>query len=291
MLRLRQSTAAQSVLIGQFVDDTDGATAETGLTIANTDVRLSKNGAAPVAKNSGGATHQEQGFYSVTLDATDTDTVGRLQLFVKMAGALIVSADFEVVEEAVYDALYASGATGDLAVRLQDGAHGGASAVLTLDHIVVSSATDHAIDAKTTGADKNALNLEANTANGIGLFSFGELHGGVLANAGASTGNGLRLVANGDQPGLVVLSSSGDPLNAEPVTQIRDGVLTSQMLESYAANGVAPTLVQAVYAIHQMLMQFGISGTSYTVRQLDNATTAFTVTLDSATDPTDASRV
>lgn len=73
-------------------------------------------------------------------------------------------------------------------------------------------------------------------------------------------------------------------------TEIATAVLTKQMTESYAANGSAPTLAQAQFAIHQMLMQFGISGTSLTVKKLDNATTAFIVTLDSATSPTSAVR-
>lgn len=70
-----------------------------------------------------------------------------------------------------------------------------------------------------------------------------------------------------------------------------DAILTRQMTESYAANGVAPTLAQAQFAKHQMLMQFGIVGTSYTVRRLDDSTTAFIVTLDDAASPTDAKRV
>lgn len=68
-------------------------------------------------------------------------------------------------------------------------------------------------------------------------------------------------------------------------------VLTTQMTEAYAANGVAPTLAQAQFAIHQMLMQFGIASTSLTVRKLDDTTTAFVVTLDDDTAPTDAKRV
>jgi hypothetical protein len=39
-----------------------------------------------------------------------------------------------------------------------------------------------------------------------------------------------------------------------------------------------------------MLMQFIISGTNYTVKKLDNSTTAFVVTLDDATTPTSAVR-
>lgn len=65
---------------------------------------------------------------------------------------------------------------------------------------------------------------------------------------------------------------------------------TSAMAESYAANGAAPTPTEALMAIHQMLMQFVIAGTSLTVKKLDNTTTAFVVTLDSATEPTSAVR-
>jgi len=114
MLHLKQSTASQSVLLGPFVDDTDGATPETGLTIANTDIRLSKNGGNMAAKNSGGGTHDENGWYTITLDATDTDTVGTLQISSKVAGALTVFMEVTVLEEEVYDDLFASGAVGYL---------------------------------------------------------------------------------------------------------------------------------------------------------------------------------
>ena len=112
MLYLKQSTTSQAVLLGPFVDDTDGATAETGLTIANTDIRLSANGGNMFAKTSGGGTHDEAGWYTITLDATDTATVGRLQISCKVAGALHVFIECQVLEEAVFDRDFASGATG-----------------------------------------------------------------------------------------------------------------------------------------------------------------------------------
>lgn len=65
---------------------------------------------------------------------------------------------------------------------------------------------------------------------------------------------------------------------------------TSAMTESYAANGIAPTPVQAMFAIHQYLQQFTIATTNYTVKKLDNSTTAFVVTLNDATAPTAATR-
>ena len=67
-------------------------------------------------------------------------------------------------------------------------------------------------------------------------------------------------------------------------------VLTTQMVESYAANGVAPTLAQAIFAIHQHLMDFVIVGTAKTVRRLDSTTTAFTETLNNDTAPTGITR-
>lgn len=112
MLFLRQSTASQAVIIGPFVDSTDGVTAETALTIANTDIRLSANGGNIAAKNTGGGTHDENGYYTITLDATDTATVGTLQLHVNETGALPVYHEFMVLEETVYDALYDNGAGG-----------------------------------------------------------------------------------------------------------------------------------------------------------------------------------
>lgn len=112
---LRQSTASQSRAIGPFLDDTDFITPETGLTIANTDIKLVKNGGASADKNSGGGTHRVNGVYGLTFDATDTATVGELEVSVVVSGAVPVHKTFFVVEEAVYDVMYAANATGNVA--------------------------------------------------------------------------------------------------------------------------------------------------------------------------------
>lgn len=109
---LRQSTASQARLIGPFIDDTDFKTAETALTIANTDIKLRANGTTLANKNSGGGTHQVNGMYSVTWDATDTANVGELKYSVVVAGALQVFGSYTVLEEAVYDAMLAASAPG-----------------------------------------------------------------------------------------------------------------------------------------------------------------------------------
>ena len=67
-------------------------------------------------------------------------------------------------------------------------------------------------------------------------------------------------------------------------------VLTTALTESYAADGSAPTLAQAILLIQQSLHEFAISSTTRTVKKLDGSTTAATFTLDSATAPTSTTR-
>lgn len=103
---LRQSTASQEIQLGMFVDDTDFKTAETGLTIANTDIKLFKHGATSQAsKNSGGATHIANGWYYAVLDATDTNTLGLLEVTVNVSGALSVRREFMILPAMIYDSL------------------------------------------------------------------------------------------------------------------------------------------------------------------------------------------
>jgi hypothetical protein len=115
---LRQSTAVD-VLIGPFLDDADGDTPDTDATL---DVELSKLGQALANKSDATTpTHDAagdvDGYYNCELDATDTNTVGILTLVVHHADDLAVRFDFQVVEEAVYDIWFASGATGKVPLQ------------------------------------------------------------------------------------------------------------------------------------------------------------------------------
>lgn len=113
---LKQSTAV-NVIIGPFVDSTNGNDEEDGLTIAQADVRLSKNAGADAQKNDNTTcAHEGDGFYMCELDATDTNTVGQLTLWVHVAGALAVRHDYQIIEEAVYDIMFAASATGAVPV-------------------------------------------------------------------------------------------------------------------------------------------------------------------------------
>jgi hypothetical protein len=165
---IRQSTAV-NVMVGPFVDSTDGATAETGLTISQADVRLSKNAGDMAQKSDNTAlVHDEIGYYLCELDATDTNTVGALMLAVNESGALPVRMDFQIVEEAVYDALFAASATGGLPV-----ASGGiTSASFASGAVTASALATDAVTEITASVVAALLDLDRRgTAQGAGTGS------------------------------------------------------------------------------------------------------------------------
>ncbi len=100
---------------------------------------------------------------------------------------------------------------------------------------------------------------------------------------------GKSLYTSGNAPGAASgLALVGSAMTLSSAYDFAKG--TVAMTESYSANGIAPTPVQAIFAIHQVLMDFVIASTSYTVKQLNNSTTAFVITLNDATTPTGAAR-
>lgn len=96
------------------------------------------------------------------------------------------------------------------------------------------------------------------------------------------------ILADTGTDGVVVAtaSKSGYALSNAGV----DALYTRQLTESYAADGAAPTVAQALMQIQQMLTEFGISATTMTVKKLDGTTTAFTLTLNDGSAPTAITR-
>src|SRR3989304_1155657 len=104
---LPQSTA-YTFRLGPFVDSTDGNTQENALTIAYTDVLLSKAGGALAAKNdttnltgTGANAH-----YTCVLNTTDTGTLGNFRVWCHVSGALPAYKDFLIVPTTVFDSLF-----------------------------------------------------------------------------------------------------------------------------------------------------------------------------------------
>ena len=171
---LKQSTASQEVPLGMFLDSVDGNTEETGLTINASDIKLWKAGATTLAnKNSGGATHISNGVYYAVLDATDTDTLGSLVIFVHVAGALSVRLECVVLAANVYDSFIGNTDTLDVQVT------GIGAGVITATSIASDAIT--AAKIATDAIDADALKADAATE---------------IANAVATVASGSPLAVN-----------------------------------------------------------------------------------------------
>lgn len=253
-MHLRQSTAAQAVVIGPFVDSTDGNTAETGLTIDAADIRLSKNGANIVGKNSGGGTHDELGYYTITLDATDTNTVGRLQLMVHEAGALPVYHEYEVLEEAAYDAIYAASADpkADINVATID-ANAITATAIAADALTAAKIATGAFTAAKFAADAITSTVIADNAITANKIATGALTAAKFAaNAlDAVWSTTTRLLTAGTN--IVLAKGVGitgfNDLSAAQVNAEVDTAITDAQLATAAAVADLPTNAELAIAL------------------------------------------
>lgn len=258
---LKQSTAVD-VLIGPFVDSTDGYTAETGVSPA---VKLSKNGQALAAKNDATTpVHDADGYYNCELDATDTDTVGTLVLtVVGSATSLPVRHEYTVVEENVYDMIYASG--GDLGTTidaiLTDTAEiGSAGAGLTeaggtgdqltavpwnsswdtevqseVNDGLVALGLDHLLSASVTGTDVTDNSIIAKLVSSSATADWDTF---------VNTTDSLQATRDhvGDGTNLTEAGGTGDQLTAVPwntawATPVNDEVVDALATDTYAEPG------------------------------------------------------
>lgn len=176
MRPLRQSTAA-TVIIGPFLDDTDGKTAETALTINRADVHISKNAGTFAQKdNVTACTHRGKGHYSCPLASTDLSDLGHLRLAVQVVGALAIYEDFQVLPADVYDSMYLG--TDNLTVDLT---------ASTLSEIQVGDALADSILAAAT-ADPISANLVEISTSALNIFRLAlTAHSGLARNGGTTT--------------------------------------------------------------------------------------------------------
>ena len=213
--------------------------------------------------------------------------------------------------------------TGDAFTRL--GAPNGASIAADIAAVKSDTAEVGAAGAGLTAVPWNAAwdaEVESEVADGLAVYdppTKAELDSAVspLATAAAVTtvdGNVATLLAdwiNGGRLDLLLdavkavtdnIPDSGalTSLAADITAILEDSgttlpgliaaIMTTQMTESYAADGVAPTPAQALLMIQQVLTEFVIAATTLTVKKLDGSTTAATLTLNDGTSPTGVTR-
>lgn len=192
---IRQNTA-RAIMIGPFVDNTDGYTPETALTIASGSIRLSKNGAAFAPTSAGiSLTHNESGWYSGTLNTTDTNTVGSLSVAVYVTGALPVWREYTVLPAMIYNSFI------------------GGTSSLTVYPTGVFSA-----QANVTGIVPAALSQIVVSGNAA---SWNVYNGATVTVTGVV--NGLTMTASGLTPGaLSQIVTSGNAANWSGLTPVTD---------------------------------------------------------------------
>jgi hypothetical protein len=156
MLILKQSTSID-IRVGPFVDATDGVTPETGITLGAADQAevLKANGAATTAMaGTFAAVTGADGWYDYTVATGDVDTVGEVVFVVQDSSVCLpVLVRGYVIEEAVYDALYAASSAGPLQSTV---------AGRTLD---VSSTGEAGIDWANVGSPTTTVDLSATSIN------------------------------------------------------------------------------------------------------------------------------
>lgn len=96
----------------------------------------------------------------------------------------------------------------------------------------------------------------------------------------------LGINASGHISRVVLVDTTTTNSDLISAATIASTIFTTQMTESYSADGVAPTLAQALFLIQQAFTEFVITGTGISVKKLDGVTEAASYTMDSATSPT-----
>lgn len=182
---LRQSTQ-RVVRVGPFVDVTDGVTPETGITLGAADQAEALKAAGAATVDISGATWAAvtgaDGWYDLTLTTSHTDTVGELVVVVQdQSVCLPVYQKFYVIEEAVYDAIFAASAAG-YQVPIWSSASAtvnlSATTVATVASVSALAAGSITASVIATGAiDADALAADAGT----------EIGGAVLSALGTGT--------------------------------------------------------------------------------------------------------
>lgn len=219
---LRQATASQARALGPFVSDSDFKTTQTALTIANTDIKLVVNGAASANKNAGGGTHRVNGVYGVTFDATDTATVGELEVSVVVSGALPVFDKFTVVEETVYDALFVASAPGYLQPT---------TAGRTLD---VSAGGEAGVDWANVGSPTTSLALTGTTIAVTQKVDVDTIKTNPVVNAGTITFPTTATLASTTNLTAGTLTTVTTATNVTTVNGLAAGVITATSLAADA---------------------------------------------------------
>lgn len=199
MIYARQSTAI-IVTVGPTLD-ADGV-AVTGGVVG--DYKISKNGGAPAALNASATyTHRHTGYGSLSLTASDVDTVGTVEITMDDTTNACPMKEIQVLEPAVYDALFA-----DTAAGYQVPIWSSASATVSLTNTTVATVTT-----TTTATNVTTVNGLATGVITAAAIATGAIDADALAaDAGTEIGTAVWATAARTLTAATNITSNGTAL-------------------------------------------------------------------------------
>jgi len=202
---LKQATAA-CLMMGPFVSEDDGYSACNDISIDASMVLLSKAGAAIAAMNSSTSPeHSGSGYFQVTLDTTDTGTLGTLKVAVSVSPTLPVWETYDVLSSCVWDAWFSDGAK--MTVDVDGGV------VSASDLVSASDITSAVIPASNIDAQMSTLATAAGVISASDVLAASDVQASACAALSAYKLDHLVFEADADDPAdnsiIAKLAASG----------------------------------------------------------------------------------
>lgn len=318
MFFLRQG-ATHKVVIGPVVAVANGYVPVTTLTLSGADEAeaiLHDNGTVvDISGYTFAAITTADGYYHLTLQSGISGTVGHVTIVINDDSlCLPVKAEFTVVEEAVYDALYAASAPGYVSnapvnvAQISGDSTAADNAEAFFDGTGYAG-TNNVIPTVTTvtnltnapGAGDFTATMKTSIGTAVAASAVASVTGNVGGNVAGSVGSVTGAVGSvtgavgsvtGNVGGSVASVTAGVTVttNNDKTGYALSATGSAAMTEGYASLGAAATLPQLLYEVRALLAEKSISSTTLTTKKLDGSTTAATYTLDDATTPSAITR-
>jgi hypothetical protein len=309
MIPVRQSTAFETA-IGPVLD-ADGV-AVTGCVVGDFKIKKTTGNFAAL-DGSATLTHVSAGTYDLVLTTSDVDTVGLNCVAIDDTVNACQPLYLQVIEEAVYDALFAASAnaftgaagsskvtgvvltdtvtaytgntpqTGDAYARI--GATGSGLTTLASQASVDDLPTNAELATALAAADDAVLAAIAALNNLSAAQVNAEVDTALSDYDGPTNAELATALGTADDAILAAIAALNNLSSAQAQTAVTSA-LTAALTEGYRGTGATGSVRDLLYEIIAHLGESSISSTTKTINKLDGSTTAKTYTLDSSSAPT-----
>jgi len=237
---LRQSTQI-IVVIGPFVDVSDGFTPEVGITLGAADeaeiLKSNTTTTTDISAATWAAISGCDGWYGLTLTTSHTDTIGPLTVMVNDDSVCLpVFARFQVIEEAAYDTIFAASALPASTTNITAGTVTTATNVTTVNGLAANVITAASIAADAITDAKVAADVTIASVTGAVGSVTGNVGGNVNGSVGSVTA-GVTVTTNNDKTGYGLSATAVDEIWDEPTAGHSTAGTTGEALTDAGSAG------------------------------------------------------